>query len=90
MVENISIIVISSDKTIIEKRIPKITVVEYNKMVLTPPSNLKAMTKNKVAIPVPTNANTEIIRMSFKSTSKGMPKIIKTNNANNPDVKEVI
>ncbi len=90
MVENISIIVISSDKTIIEKRIPKITAVEYNKIVLTPHSNLRVMTKNKVAIPVPTNVNTEIIGMSFKSTLKEMSKIIKTNNANNPDAKEVI
>ena len=44
-------IVISSDKIILENIIPKIEVAEYNKMVLTPPNNSNAITKNSVAIP---------------------------------------
>ena len=52
-------IVISSDKIILENIMPKIAV-EYNKMVFTPPNNFNAMTKNNVAIPVPTNARNDV------------------------------
>ena len=83
-------IVISSDKIILEKIMPKIEVVEYNKMVFTPPNNFNAMTKNSVAIPVPTNARNDIGRIWSRLMLNGMSKIIIIDNAKIPEANDVI
>ena len=82
--------VISSNKIIFENIMPKIEVVEYNKMVFTPPNNFNAITKNNVAIPVPTNARNDMGKISFKFMLNGMLKITMINNAKSPDENDVI
>ena len=88
--ETISMIVIFSDKIMLEKIMPKIEVAEYNKIVFTPPNNFNAMTKNSVAIPVPTNARNDIGIIWSKLMFNGMPKIIIIDNTKIPDTNDVI
>ena len=77
--ETISMSVISSNKITLENIIPKIEVVEYNRMVFTPPNNFNAITKNNVSIPVPANTRTDMGTMSFRLMLNGMSEIAADN-----------
>ena len=53
-------IVISSNKIILKNIVPKIEVVEYNKIIFTLPIILMPWHENNVAIQVPANAKNDV------------------------------
>lgn len=72
MDENMSTVVIVSERIIPENNIPNIDVVEYNRTVLTAPMSFNPIRKNNVDIPVPISDITKIFGNCVHSTFIGI------------------
>ena len=88
--KTISVIVISSNKIILKKIIPKIEVVEHNKKDFTRPNNFNVITKNNVAIPIPANGKNNIRMILFRLILNWISKITRINNLKIQDTNKVI